>query len=104
MARSTISKAEQERLEKLHAMQERQMVTDLVLLLADPKFLRFYGFLIELCDPMGIAFSLNGSETNYTLGQQEIGKKLWKLLQQHKPEALPLVLSAWNSLEEKPDA
>ncbi len=95
---------EQEQAKKRREMQERQLVTDLMLLLANSSFLRFYGYLIEMCDPMGIAFSLNGSETNYTLGQQEIGKKLWKLLQQHKPDALPLVLSAWNSLEEKSDA
>ena len=101
---SAISKQEQSDNDKRRRAQEAILAVDLQTLLVNPAFLRFFGDLLEMCDPMGYAFSLNGSETNYTLGQQEVGKMLWKLLQKHKAESLPQVLKAWNSLEETKDA
>ena len=99
--RSTIDPHAEDVLEKKRAERERVLATDLLLLLKQPGFQRFYAYLLDYTDPMAPAFRPNGSETNYILGQQEIGKHFWALLKKHKPEMLVEVLQSWENLDKE---
>ena len=99
--RQTVDPKAQAALDKKRAEHDRVLAMDLMLLLKQPGFQRFFAHLLEYTDPMAPAFSPNGAETNYTLGQQEVGKYLWALLKKHKPEALIEVLNAWENLDKE---
>ncbi len=101
MARNAIDKEQQKEDEKVRKVVEQQLHADLMILLQRPEFQRFMGWLIDFCDPMAPAFDTNGSITNYTLGQQEVGKKLYALIKKTKPEAWVTVTNSWAALKTK---
>ena len=90
--------------EKRNKRIKAQLNVDLRLLKERPEFLRFYGFLLSICDPMAPAFNTNGSLENYLLGRQEVGKELWNLIEEVQPDSAVSVRRAWKALtEEKND-
>lgn len=61
-------------------------VADLIAVMKLPEGRRFINRVIEFTGPLKEAFCPNGSLTNYTLGQQSVGRKLYADLDEACPD------------------
>lgn len=72
---------------------------DLRFVMASDKGRRFVHGLIEFCGPFRSAFSTNGSQENFNLGQQNVGLKLFADIEAACPEKY-LVMMEESKLKE----
>jgi hypothetical protein len=83
---------------------EAQLDMDLLLLLKQPEFRRFAGWMLAKFDPIQSSFDTNGSIENFKLGRQAAGVELWLRIEKVQPDAVITIRHAWQALEEKKDA